>query len=106
MFTNIHRYEIDPSAVEEVLQQIENGFVPLLSQTPGFITYYALDAGNGVIASISVFKDKPSAEASNHLAAEWAAEAGAQLLAETPQVTSGEVLVHKMVSQLATLYGK
>ena len=106
MFTSIHRYAIDPSAVQEVLQQIEDGFVPILSQAPGFITYYALDAGDGVIASISVFKDKISAEESNHLTAEWAAKTGVQLQQEDTEVTSGEVLVHKMVRQLAALYGK
>jgi hypothetical protein len=45
--------------------------VPLISETPGFDAYYLVNAGNGVIVSISYFTDRAGAEESTRVAAQW-----------------------------------
>jgi hypothetical protein len=47
------------------------GFAPLVGRTPGFEAYYLIDAGAGVIVSISLFADRAGAEASTRKTGEW-----------------------------------
>jgi hypothetical protein len=50
MYVAVRRYEgvTDPQKVGQVAQE---GFVPLISEMPGFVDYYLVDAGDGVIVS-------------------------------------------------------
>ena len=48
MYLSIRRYEgVDPASLDEIFQLVEEGFVPIISEGPGFIAYYALDLGQG-----------------------------------------------------------
>jgi hypothetical protein len=62
---------------------------------PGFVAYYHVDAGDGVIVSTSVFEHKEAEEQSTFVAGEFVAEHLAPLLPNPPQVTAGEVDVYK-----------
>lgn len=95
MYASVRRYEMDPGSVDELMRRVEEGFVPIVSRAPGFIAYYALDVGDGVVASINVFEDQAGAEESDRRAADWVKENVASLLPNPPQVTAGEVIVHK-----------
>jgi hypothetical protein len=92
MYVAVRRYVMDPKSVNEVMRRIREEFVPIISKTPGFLNYHVLDAGNGVLASISMFENKGGAEESNRLAANWAKTLGS-LLPNPPQTISGEVVV-------------
>jgi len=54
MYATVRRYEgvTDPN---EAGRRVNEGFVPLISQVPGFVAYYWVDAGGGVMISTSVF---------------------------------------------------
>jgi len=95
MYVSVRRYKMEPGSVDELMRRVEEGFVPIVSKGPGFVAYYALDAGDGVVASISVFEDQAGAEESNRMAADWVKENLAALLPNPPEVTAGEVRVHK-----------
>ena len=96
MYASVRRYEgIDPDSVDEIVRRAKEGFVPIVSKGPGFVAYYILDAGDGVLATISVFKDQAGAEESNRAAADWVKENLATLLPNPPEITAGEVRVHK-----------
>ena len=96
MYTSIMRYEgIDPVSVEEIIQRAEKGFVPIISGSAGFIGYYLIDAGGGVIATISVFETQAAAEASNKAAAGWVKENLAALVPNPPQITAGGTRISK-----------
>jgi hypothetical protein len=71
------------------------GFVPIISEMPGFVAYYLVDAGDGVMVSTSVFEHKDAEEQSNFRAGEFVAEHLAPLLPNPPQVTAGEVVASK-----------
>jgi len=86
---------MDAEAVDELMRRVEEGFVPIISNAPGFIAYYALDAGEGVVASISIFTDQAGAEESNRMAVDYVKENLAALLQFLPEITAGEVKVHK-----------
>ena len=67
-------------------------FVPLLKDMPGFVAYYEIDAGNGVMVTISVFEDQAGEEASTEKATEWVRENVASIAPNPPEVTAGEVV--------------
>jgi hypothetical protein len=57
MYAVVRRYE-GVSDSQKVAQLTEEGFVPIISEMPGFVAYYHVDAGDGVIVSTSVFEHK------------------------------------------------
>lgn len=95
MYASIRRYRTSAGAAAELAKRVEQGFVPIISRAPGFIAYYVVDAGNDVVASVSVFQDRAGAEESNRMAAEWVKENLAALISGSPEITAGAVTVHK-----------
>ena len=71
---------------------VRESFLPLLDQVAGFIGYYWIDAGDGAMASLSLFDDKAGADASVELARQWVEENAATLMPNPPQVTEGLVV--------------
>ncbi len=95
MYATVRRYEgvSDPS---EAGRRVAEGFVPIISEVPGFVAYYWIDAGDGVMLSTSVYETQDGAEQSNSKAAEWVKQNLASLLPNPPQITAGEVVAHRM----------
>jgi hypothetical protein len=83
---------------QKVVQVTKEGFVPIISQMPGFVAYYLVDAGDGVTVSTSVFEHKDAEEQSTFRAGEFVEEHLAPLLPNPPQVTAGEVVAYKVSS--------
>jgi len=94
MYAVVRRYE-GVSDPQKVAQLAEEGFVPLISEMPGFVAYYHVDAGDGVIVSTSIFEHKEAEEQSTFRAGELVQEHLAPLVPNPPQVTAGEVDVYK-----------
>jgi hypothetical protein len=92
MYAIIRRYK--SASVNDIVRYVQKDFLPIISNAPGFVTYYVVDEGAGVLSSISVFEDQDSAEYSNKLAAAWVREHPTSL-PEPPEIAAGEVLVHK-----------
>jgi hypothetical protein len=90
----VRRYE-GVSDPQKVGQLVDEGFLPIISEMPGFVAYYCGDAGDSVIVSSSVFEHKDAEEQSNFRAGEFVAEHLAPLLPNPPQVTAGEVVASK-----------
>ncbi|MEU9342953.1 antibiotic biosynthesis monooxygenase [Streptomyces sp. NPDC048278] len=91
MYAVVRRYEgvTDPA---EAGRRVAEGFVPLLRQVPGFVAYYWVDAGGGVMLSTSVYDDRAGAEESVRRAADFVRDQLASLLPDPPQVTAGQVV--------------
>ena len=99
MHAAIRQYQVAPGSVdEEMIRRINEGFLPIIKDASGFQAYYALDAGDGRFATVSVFEDRVGAEESVRLAADWIRENMASLFPEPPEVLQGEVVVHGAAS--------
>jgi hypothetical protein len=100
MFVAVRRYEgvTDPSEAGKI---VDEGFLPIISALPGFVAYYWVDAGDGVMVSTSVFEHKDAEEESTFLAGEFIAEHMTRLLPNPPQITAGEVVASKAVASKA-----
>jgi hypothetical protein len=94
MYVAVRRYEgvTDPQKAGKVGQE---GFVPLISEMPGFVAHYFVDAGDGVMVATSVFEHKDAEEQSTFVAGEFVQEHLAPLLPNPPQVTACEVVAYK-----------
>lgn len=95
MYATVRRYEGVTNA-REAGKRVNEGFVPVISKLPGFVAYYWVDAGDGVMISASIFQDQAAEEESNRRAAEWVRENNmSSLLPNPPTITSGEVVAYK-----------
>jgi len=96
MHTTIRRYDgLDPTTVEGIIQRVESGFLPIVSAVEGFISFRYIDAGGGVIATISTFETQAAAEQSNKAAEGWVKENLSEFNPTLPQITAGEVRIDK-----------
>ncbi|MEV5912579.1 hypothetical protein DMH25_20730 [Streptomyces sp. WAC 01325] len=93
MYAVVRRYE-DVTDPAEAGRRVNGEFVPLLRQVPGFVAYYWIDAGGGVMVSTGVFQDRSGAEESTTRAKDFVRDRLAELLPNPPQVTAGEVVAH------------
>jgi hypothetical protein len=95
MYAMVRRYDGVTNS-REAGKRVNEGFVPLISQLPGFVAYYWVDAGSGVMISTSVFQDQASAQESNTKAEDWVRKNNmASMMPNPPQITAGEVISHK-----------
>ena len=92
----LRRYQAQSLSVDEIVRQVEEGFVPLLREAPGLVDYYVLESGPNEIVTVSLFKEQAAAEDSNRLAAEFLRQrpALAQAIAGPPQILAGAVRIH------------
>ncbi|MER6256017.1 hypothetical protein ABT224_32165 [Streptomyces sp. NPDC001584] len=91
MYAAVRRYEgvTDPAEAGRI---VDEGFVPIMRQVSGFVAYFWVDAGGGVMVSTSVFRDRAGADESVERAAQFVRENLAQFLPNPPQVTAGKVV--------------
>ncbi len=89
MYTVVRRYQGVHDMAEVTRRAVEE-FGPQLRDQPGFQGYWVVDAGDGVMATISVFDTEDAAAESTAAAATWVQENLAQLVPNPPQVTKGE----------------
>jgi hypothetical protein len=91
-YLTVRRYD-GVTDSKEAARRIQEGFIPLISKIPGFISYYWVDEGHGVMVSASVFATREAEEQSNRLAADFIKQQQiAPLLPKPPQITAGEVV--------------
>ena len=94
MYVAVRRYEgvSDPSEAGRITREV---FVPIIREIPGFVAYYDVDAGDGVMLSISVFEHKEAEEESTFRAGDFVAKVLEPFLPNPPQVTAGEVVTYQ-----------
>ena len=87
-------YQLAPGhTMEELAEVVESGFLPIIRQVPGFLEYFLVETGEGVI-SISVFADQAGAEESTTRAADWVQQNLTGFFTGPPTVTTGSVWLH------------
>ena len=97
MFATIRRYEsIDQARASELVKKADETLLPSLTELPGFSGYSLIEAGDGVVSSISFFDTSAHADQSTRVASNWVREQKLEsALPNPPKITSGEVVVHK-----------
>ena len=91
MYVAVRRYKIQSGTLSEVAQRAQQGFVPIVSQIPGFVGYYGIDAGNDVVVTISIYQDQAGEEESTRSASDWVRQNVAEFVEGGVEITAGEV---------------
>ena len=97
MYGTIRRYDVtDTTRSSELVDKVNDRLVPKLSELPGFNGYFLIDAGNGIMSSVSFFDTEAHAEESTQVASNWVRESELQkVLPNPPKITIGEVVVRE-----------
>jgi hypothetical protein len=99
MYGTVRRYEgVDESRTDELTRKVDETLIPRLSKLPGFGGYFLIEAGNGIITSISLFETSAQADESTRIAANWVREEKLErAIPNPPKVTTGKVTAHKVM---------
>ncbi len=91
MYGTIRRYKVsNPKAFSD---KVNAEFINIVRKVPGFVSYVAIDEGNGNWASVSLFTTAEGIARSDELAAAWVARACSDLVSGPPEITKGPVAV-------------
>ena len=71
MCAAIQRYRVDSASSSELIEQIIEELVPLMSGYPGILEYYLLDAQDGAFAMVTICEDRADLQAANTMAEDW-----------------------------------
>lgn len=94
MYASVRRYRVHPSKMEELLKRVP-GAVDVISSLNGFRAYYVVRGGSDMVATLSLFRDEDAAVLSNEYAARWVKEHAADLLDESVDTVTGEVVAYR-----------
>jgi hypothetical protein len=104
MYATVRRYEdTDKVRSEEITRKVGDSLLPALNKLPGFGGYFLIDAGEGVLTSVSLFEYPNQAHESTRIAARWVREQNLEsALPNTPKITAGPVIAHESPSATVT----
>ena len=91
MYVQVAHYALGAGSVEDLRSRVEEGPVTVMGEVPGFVDYYAFDAGHGVVASVSVFAERSGLEEAERRLAEWIEATVSALDISPGEVNEGEV---------------
>lgn len=91
MYIVIRKYSTNSQ--EEVIQKIQQGFVPLISQAPGFIDYYVVPIEKDKVLIVNLFDSEFNGQNSTELAKKWVDENIAHLYSGPAEILEGEAAI-------------
>jgi quinol monooxygenase YgiN len=100
MYASLRTYRIGSGSVDAVMRRVDRDFAEALSQEQGFVAYHAIDTGNDMVMTISLFHDREQAEASNERAAQWVAEELSDFNVTRVGVIGGEAIVSRASAEV------
>jgi hypothetical protein len=104
MHATLRRYEgVQSSRTVELTRKVDENLIPKLKELPGFSGYYLIEAGNGVMTSISLFDTAEQVDKSSRIASNWVRDEKLEsALPNAPKITFGEVVAREVVGQKTT----
>jgi hypothetical protein len=97
MHATVRRYEgVDVSRTDELTKKVNESLIPNLSKLPGFDGYFLIEAGKGVMTSVSLFDTSAHADESSRVANNWIRDEKLETaIPNTPKITFGEVVASR-----------
>jgi heme-degrading monooxygenase HmoA len=99
MFVTIRRYSpkngaANKASMELLRRQIQDGFLPIIEQVPGFRAYYVLNVDNREVITLSFCDTQEGTAESSRCAAEYTLRNPLVYELGQPEVTESEVLAY------------
>ena len=104
MYGIIRHYDtkkLSKADISSFKQRIEEKFVPIAQEIPGFHGYVVLNSGDKDLFSISIFENREGATESTRRAAQFVQGDPLKDQVGKPEVFEGEILVSREASALA-----
>jgi len=95
MYAVVRMYEMAEDWDDTLLRQLTEDFVPTIERLAGFVSYHALQAGDRLFCSVTMFENRVGAAESSRLAAEYVQRHLADRFPTSPEITSGEVVASR-----------
>jgi len=92
MYIQVASYRLGSGSTDELARRVEEGNIPVVRDVPGFRGYYALDVGDGVVASVLLFDDKSGVEEAENRLESWIAQTMTDFQVTPLDVLEGEVI--------------
>lgn len=94
LFISVRHYSaVNPDDYETINERTRSGFLPIISDSPGFVLYALVNALPDQLLAVNIFQSGEEMQASNEKAADFVRENLAPLLTEAPQIVEGDVTV-------------
>ena len=98
VFASVRLYDgIDPANQDEIARLTDEGFLPIIRESDGFVGYFFLPAGEA-LATVSLFDSPEQASASNDAAREFIVENLAPLLPNAPSIFEGRLSINDVAA--------
>lgn len=106
MFVTIRRYSpkngaINRASLEVLRRQIQEDFIPIIQQIPGFRGYYVVNIENRELMTLSLCESAEALEASTRCAADYTFRNPLMYELGRPEVTQGEMLTFAEPARVA-----
>jgi hypothetical protein len=100
-FARVRRYRIEGDVGELVWRVVDTSLAERIAELDGFLAYLVFSGGAGNLVSVSVFRDRPTATASDELARQFVANALTDFEIErADMVGGGEIVVSRFTNAL------
>jgi hypothetical protein len=98
-YTVIRRYTLT-GAADPVIQELNDGYLPLISQAQGYVSYTVVSSDNNTLTSITTFESQALLDQAGQDEAEWVQENLASLLPAPAEVTQGDAVIANVNTDL------
>jgi hypothetical protein len=88
----IRRYRVRLGTVAQAAHYAEKGFLPIVRDIPGFVSCHLLDAGDDVLACITLFDTEAGTAAAVRATRDWFRDEWSSFRPLPPEVVKGEVV--------------
>ncbi len=92
MYIQVASYRLGAGSKDDLVRRVEEGNIPVVREVPGFRGYDALEAGDGVVASVLLFDDKSGVEEAENRLAAWIEKTMEEFEVTPLDVVVGEVI--------------
>lgn len=84
-------YRLGSGSTAELARRIEEGNVPVVRAVPGFVSYHAFEAGEGIVASVLVFESQSGIDEAERRLSGWIENTMDEFEVEPLAVLEGDV---------------
>jgi hypothetical protein len=99
MYASVRHYSMGAGLIDALMHRVDDEFAPAISQEPGFVAYFALATGEATVETVSIFRDKAAADASNELASDYVRENLGEFELTRTEISGGEVFVSRVTAE-------
>lgn len=90
-YSAIRRYQLTSTTIGTIEQQLKTGYVPQISQQPGYVEYFAVQSDNNVLTTVAVFTSQAQFNAADQALSTWVSQNLSNLPNPT-ETTKGDVV--------------